>query len=173
MHAEHGSCLLRALSPREGWESQTAKVSNVTAWLKQFFVNGPCNVTSRSLKLSVLVWAARHGISRSDRRTCGYHVKSKDRQVTIYFRDELSVPLRALKKIYADIIEGNLIPDETARAAPRNRGKKSLPFHTLGIYESFSHNFISGTLWFEEIDRSVLKRLIGQWGTVPKRMRFC
>ena len=132
MHAEHGSCLLRALSPREGWESQTAKVSNVTAWLKQFFVNGPCNVTSRSLKLSVLVWAARHGISRSDRRTCGYHVKSKDRQVTIYFRDELSVPLRALKKIYADIIEGNLIPDETRSGRSKKSWEKKLTVPYVG-----------------------------------------
>ena len=43
---QHDSCLLRAFSTREGWEPQTAKVSDVAAWA--------FNVTSRFLKPTVV-----------------------------------------------------------------------------------------------------------------------
>ena len=113
MNAERDSCLLRALSPIRGWEPQSAKVFDVTAWLRAFFADEAMDFTSKSLKPTVLGWTARYGIPLPDRRTLGYYVKPKDRQVTIYSRDELPVPLRALQILYADISGGKFKPDET------------------------------------------------------------
>ena len=103
---------LRALSPSDGWETRRAYVAEVTAWIKAFFQNEA--FTSRSLKPTVLGWAAGHGMTRPDRRALGYHVKPKDRQVPIYSLDELSIPLRALAVLYADVRAGRYLPDETS-----------------------------------------------------------
>ena len=112
MKAVSDNCLLRALSPSDGWETRRTSVAEVTAWIKAFFQNEA--FTSRSLKPTVLGWAARHGMTRADRRTLGYHVKPKDRQVSIYSRDELSIPLRALAVLYADVRACHFLPDETS-----------------------------------------------------------
>ena len=45
------------------------------AWIRAFFQNEA--FTSRSLELTVLDWAARHGMTPTDRRTLGYHVKPR------------------------------------------------------------------------------------------------
>ena len=112
MNAVSDKCLLRALCPPDGWETRLAYVAEVTAWIKAFFENEA--FTSRPLKLTVLGWAARHGMTRADRRTLRYHVKPKDRQVSIYSRDELSIPLRALAVLYVDVRAGRFLPDETS-----------------------------------------------------------
>jgi hypothetical protein len=85
-------------------------VSDFTRWLRLFL--GDERVSARSLKPTVLAWAARHGgVLRGARRTLGYHTKPKDRTVSIYSRDELAVPLRSLEVVYADIRSGRFDPD--------------------------------------------------------------
>lgn len=67
----------------------------------------------RALKPTVLGWAARFGVERAFRRTLAYHAKPKDRSMTIYSRDELSVPPRWLAEVDAAIREGRFHRDLT------------------------------------------------------------
>ena len=110
MNAKEIGCLSTATGAN-GRTTRRLKVAEFVSWLRAFL--GDDTLQAKSLKPTLLSWAARHGIPRSHRRLLGYHVKPKDRTCTIYSRDEFSVPLRLLKTMYDDIASRKFLPDST------------------------------------------------------------
>ena len=111
LDASSDDCLLPAFDRETGWMAKRADPGHVTDWMRAELADS--NVSSRSCKPTVLSWTAKHGMPKSARRTLGYHVKPKDRTMTIYSRDELAVPLRLLAAVYADISGARFRPDMT------------------------------------------------------------
>ena len=107
-------CLSTAVGAN-GRTTRRLTVVEFVGWLRAFLGDG--SLQARSLKPTLLSWAARHGIPRSHRRLLGYHVKPKDRTCAIYSRDELSVPLRLLQAMFADIASSRFVPDSTRSGA--------------------------------------------------------
>jgi hypothetical protein len=68
---------------------------------------------SHSLKATCLSWLAKFGVAAAPRRKLGGHVKSKDRSLVEYSRDELSGPLRALDRVIEAVRRGVFDPDSS------------------------------------------------------------
>ena len=68
--------------------------------------------TTHSLKSTLLVWAARYGLSEPVRGLLGHH-SLKENSVACYSRDMLSQPTRELCAMIYNIKLGNFVPDGT------------------------------------------------------------
>ena len=68
--------------------------------------------TTHSLKSTLLVWAARYGLSEPVRGLLGHH-SLKENSVACYSRDMLSQPMRELCAMVYNIKLGNFVPDGT------------------------------------------------------------
>jgi len=126
LDALRDGCLQPAVGRTGGWSRARSPVSAVTAWLRGYL--GDASLSARSLKPTVLSWAAKHGgVSKAARRMLGYHVKPGDRTLTIYSRSELAVPLRDLEKVYLDIEGGRFNPDASRSGAWASNAPVPLP----------------------------------------------
>ena len=68
-------------------------------------------ITSHSLKATLLSWLAKAGASVASRRLLGGHIKPGEKSVLEYSRDGLAGPLRELVEIIASVREGRFNPD--------------------------------------------------------------
>ena len=67
--------------------------------------------TAKSLKVTLLSWAAKFGMDKGVRRMLGYHAKKGDTTMLAYSRDELAGPLRDLAAMLAAVRSGKFAPD--------------------------------------------------------------
>jgi hypothetical protein len=70
-------------------------------------------VGTHSLKACLLSWAAKAGLSPSDRKLLGNHISKADTSMVSYSRDALAGPLRALWRLLSAVMEGRFFPDKT------------------------------------------------------------
>jgi len=68
-------------------------------------------ISSHSLKPTLLSWCAKFGIPLATRRKLGGHAKARDKSVLAYSRDELSEPLRDLRRVMDAVRQGSFDPD--------------------------------------------------------------
>jgi hypothetical protein len=68
---------------------------------------------THSSKATLLSWAAKAGLSSTDRKLLGGHSESKDKSMEEYSRDVLAKPLLALVNLLKDIQAGKFNPDAT------------------------------------------------------------
>ena len=72
---------------------------------------GACG--THSSKATLLSWAAKAGLSNTDRKLLGGHADSKDKSMEEYSRDVLAKPLLALGALLQDVRTGRFNPDAT------------------------------------------------------------
>ena len=68
---------------------------------------------AHSAKATLLSWAAKAGLSRSDRRLLGGHSDSRDKSMEGYSRDVLAKPLKSLADMLEQVRTGRFEPDAT------------------------------------------------------------
>ncbi len=68
---------------------------------------------THSSKATLLSWAAKAGLSNTDRKLLGGHSESKDKSMEEYSRDVLAKPLLELVKLLKEIRVGAFNPDAT------------------------------------------------------------
>ena len=97
------------------WNKRSVSASEATKWLIELLKQGGFNfedVTSHSLKCTVLSWLAKAGAEPHHRLVLGHHSAQKGSLET-YSRDMLAAPLRALEDVLRSIRVGALHPDMT------------------------------------------------------------
>jgi hypothetical protein len=91
--------------------------SQASKWLRDILIlNGykrdnVINVSSHSLKATLLSWLAKAGVSLQVRQILGYHVTGSSQSALRYSRDELASPLRELDRVLEMIRSGQFKPD--------------------------------------------------------------
>lgn len=119
LDAKADDCL--QLTPgAHGWLRSRIKTTVFGEWLVRFLrrhdsacLRPDLRISSRSLKVTILSWACKWGLSADFRRMLGYHAKKDDKSMMAYSRDELAAPLRQIEEMFAAIREGAFDPDST------------------------------------------------------------
>eukprot|EP00435_Cladocopium_sp_Y103_P019907 s2627_g4.t2 len=100
----------------EGSFTKRALTSEEAGNMLNDYLNLPAKselrTTSRSLKATTLVWAARYGVDDKVRSILGHHAL-RENSMACYSRDLLSKPLRDLCGLLLNIKEGKFHPDGT------------------------------------------------------------
>lgn len=94
MTTQDGTLILRALLTASG-------------------IGDPESYGTHSAKATLLSWAAKAGLSKTDRKLLGGHTDSKDKSMEEYSRDVLAKPLNALGHLLELIRNGEFSPDAT------------------------------------------------------------
>ena len=71
------------------------------------------SVGTHSLRVTLLSWCAKAGISLGHRRLLGQHIKAGACSVITYSRDALAQPLTELRQVVMKVRSGEFRPDET------------------------------------------------------------
>ena len=99
------------------WSKVPLSAANAADWLQSLIseAEGPkgSEVGTHSLKVTLLSWAAKFGLTIELRRALGYHSAGKDLSVLTYSRDAMSKPLRALQEVIDSVAEQKFHPDAT------------------------------------------------------------
>ena len=99
------------------WLSRPLTSAEGAQWLREILVLGGTpreavsSVTTHSLKVTVLSWAAKFGTEISIRRQLGHHADPQLRSTLTYSRDAMSGPMLELEKILDAIRKGTFRPD--------------------------------------------------------------
>ena len=107
--------ILPAPDKTGSWNKRSVSASEATKWLAELLKQGGFNledVTSHSLKCTVLSWLAKAGTEPHHRLVLGHRSTQKGSLET-YSRDMLAAPLRALEDVLRRIRMGALHPDMT------------------------------------------------------------
>ncbi|CAE7564327.1 PRSS12 [Symbiodinium sp. CCMP2456] len=88
------------------WQNIPLSAEAAARWLRSLLNNIPAKFSksevkvlgAHSLKVTLLSWASKYGLSVQTRSILGYHSKSKG-SVLIYGRDNLSQPLREIEEV--------------------------------------------------------------------------
>ena len=97
------------------WGSRSVTAAEASKWLLELLRPNGSNldeVTSHSLKCTVLSWLAKAGAEPHHRLVLGHHSTQRGSLET-YSRDMLSAPLRAMEDVLRKIRMGALHPDLT------------------------------------------------------------
>jgi len=97
------------------WSKRSVSASEATKWLGELLKQNNSSldeVSSHSLKCTVLSWLAKAGTEPHHRLVLGHHSTQKGSLET-YSRDMLAAPLRALEDVLRRIRVGALHPDLT------------------------------------------------------------
>ena len=86
---------------------------------------GERKLSSHSCKCTVLSYAAKRGVSVSDRQLLGYHTTAYKMALT-YSRDSAAHPLMVLEKLIAEIRNGVFRPDETRSGRVLSEGQVAM-----------------------------------------------
>ena len=119
LHVAAGLPLMLAPLSMGGWTRRHMTTNEGALWMREILVDYGVSaddlrsVGAHSLKATLLSWAAKAGLSMTDRRLLGYHVAPRDRSVVEYSRDEMVAPLRSLQKLLSAVRKGEFMPDET------------------------------------------------------------
>jgi hypothetical protein len=119
LHVAAGLPLMPAPLAFGCWTQRPMTTSEGALWMREILVDYGVaaddlkSIGAHSLKATLLSWAAKAGLSMSDRRLLGYHVAPRDRSVVEYSRDEMAAPLRSLQKLLSAVRSGEFMPDET------------------------------------------------------------
>ena len=150
-----------------GFSKAPLKAGEASDWLRQILDKARPSKShvdegTHSLKATFLAWAARYGMSLSDRRLLGYHSASKDKSALTYSRDAASGPLRHLKEMVDAINSDVFKPDETRSGyfsrpqgveAPQPEGVESSSSESSADEESEDH----------EAEEAAVEDIVGTW----------
>ena len=117
LHAGSDRCLMPAPSGTGAFTLRPLEIDEANVWLKELAIalgEDPeisASLGTHSCKATCLSWAAKAGLSPSDRRILGGHAKSQDASMLEYSRDALADPLIRLGVVMDDISLGKFKPD--------------------------------------------------------------
>ena len=94
--------------------------AEVTRWLRAILSQDPranqdhlLQLTSHSLKVTLLSWTAKVFVGWDNQTLLGYHSLGVNKSALSYSRDALSGPLRELEKVLTLVRAGQFDPDDT------------------------------------------------------------
>ena len=102
-----------------GWSANPLSASEATVWLREILTGASmtkeavASVGTHSLRVTLLSWCAKAGISLGHRRLLGQHIKAGACSVITYSRDALAQPLEELRQVVLKARSGVFRPDET------------------------------------------------------------
>jgi hypothetical protein len=102
-----------------GFTAKPMSGAEASIWLQELLVAGGfaaesvADLTTHSLRTTMLSWCAKFGVREGSRRILGYHSKPKDIMMLEYSRDALSGPLGALGEVLDCITNGSFDPDSS------------------------------------------------------------
>ena len=116
-----GRCLMPAIAPGgvASLDDVPMSAPQLTTVLRNALAKGRfpheevAEVSSHSLKATVLSWLAKAGVAKAARRLLGGHVKPGEKSVIEYSRDGLAGPLREIDRVLEMIRKGRFDPDAT------------------------------------------------------------
>ena len=99
-----------------GWSRRSVTSTEATTWLRALLDSREegehRDVSSHSLKATLLSWCAKVGVDKDVRSILGHHSTGKHSAET-YSRDLLSAPLRELDEVIRKVRVGSFLPDLT------------------------------------------------------------
>ncbi len=117
MNAAADQCLMRAPLADGTFASSRIATADGITWMREVLADAGVSLEeaaaygTHSCKATLLSWAAKAGLEKSDRRLLGGHAAQKDRSVLEYSRDALSSPLHKLGLLLDRIALGDFVPD--------------------------------------------------------------
>ncbi len=117
MNATADQCLMRAPLADGSFASGRIATADGIMWMREVLVDAGVSLEeaaaygTHSCKATLLSWAAKAGMDKSDRRLLGGHAAQKDRSVLEYSRDALASPLHKLGLLLDRIALGDFVPD--------------------------------------------------------------
>eukprot|EP00971_Amphidinium_carterae_P331449 6465002-Amphidinium_carterae.1 len=127
LHVDSGGSPLVPAPAEGGGFTQLAMNSRMaTSWLHELLgKQGDHDLSTHSLKTTVLFWANAGGLLMEQRRQLGYHRTRETRVTELYGRDLVAAGARSLACLVGAIRSGCLCPD-AARSARFPKGLKAL-----------------------------------------------
>eukprot|EP00971_Amphidinium_carterae_P225171 4466429-Amphidinium_carterae.1 len=120
-----GSPLVPAPSEGGGFTQLAMSSRMATSWLQELLgKQGDRDLSTHSLKATVLFWANAGGLLMEQRRQLGYHRTRETRVTELYDRDLVAAGARSLTCLVGAIRSGCLCPD-AARSARYPKGLKA------------------------------------------------
>ncbi len=117
MNAAADQCLMRAPLADGSFAACRIATADGILWMREVLADAGVSLEeaaaygTHSCKATLLSWAAKAGMEKSDRRLLGGHAAQKDRSVLEYSRDALSSPLHKLGLLLDRIALGDFVPD--------------------------------------------------------------
>ncbi len=157
MNAAADQCLMRAPLADGSFASCRIATADGIMWMREVLADAGVSLEeaaaygTHSCKATLLSWAAKAGMEKSDRRLLGGHAAQKDRSVLEYSRDALSSPLHKLGLLLDRIALGDFVPD--AARSGRWKGFKAQRARRL-VEAGGAHSDETGGTSSSELDAS-------------------